>query len=89
MTDEGKEYRALLDASAAVIARVYAQLDEGTLAILEPALENGFRLATMADTTGLMVVVIDQRTGQVDTILASVNAVCGREKIYRLVREAR
>ncbi|CAD6553500.1 hypothetical protein [Paraburkholderia metrosideri] len=80
-------YYALLDASAEVIAKVYALLDEQTKDIVDDALGRRFRLATVVDATGLLVVLVDDTSGQTEALLASVNARTGKETLYALRRE--
>jgi hypothetical protein len=88
MTDDGRIYAALLDASRAVLDHVYGQLDDETVTILDQALAQRFRLATLADASGTLVVLFDQQSGQVARVIASVNAKTGTEKLYALRRTA-
>lgn len=80
-------YSGALRTSQEVIQLMCAMLDQETVEIVAAALEDGFRLALLADPTGLIVVLLDQRSGQLGPVLGSVNARTGRETIYGLRRE--
>lgn len=88
MDEATRFYASALRTTAEVIQQVCQQLDDETAGIVADALGDGFRLALLADPTGMLVVLLDQRCGQIDTVLASVNARTGRETIYGLRREA-
>ncbi|MGF6871669.1 hypothetical protein [Paraburkholderia sp. MM5477-R1] len=61
------------------------ELDETTLAVVEDALENEWRIALIADLSGGMVVALLDARGRIGPLLGSVNDR-GRERIYRLQR---
>ena len=80
-------YSGALRTSQEVIQLAYQALDEETAEIVASALEDGYRLVLLADRTGLLVALLDQRSGRLGPVLASVDARRGREKIFALRRE--
>ena len=84
MDEAARFYSGALRTSAEVLTLMCGLLDEATVAEVAAALENGFRIVTVCDPTSLLVMLLDQRSGQLGPLLASVNARSGREIIYRL-----
>ncbi|MEX3953690.1 hypothetical protein AB4Y40_39100 [Paraburkholderia sp. EG287B] len=86
MNEAAQFYGNALRTSGEVIEFVCTALDEETAEIVAAAVEDGFRLAVLSDPTGLIVMLIDQRSGEFGPLIASVNGRTGRETIYGLRR---